>query len=253
MSGSLLARTRVVLHHPFFPENMGATARAMRNCGLVDLRVIGGVATTDHPGAAKLAVASTHILDNATTYPQDAWDAAMDGVGLVLGTTSHPFPHMRVMTPREAAAMAAARHDGIALVLGNEKNGLAIGELRRCDGVIRIPSPVPDASLNLAQAAMVLCYEWLLADQGAGPPDPRVGWRTLADTAALDALLGDMDDLLTTTGFYKPHNAAQRGAVLRRIAARLALDPEEASVLRGLVSKLGPRLAAAAEPAEPAD
>ncbi len=247
MTGALLARTRVVLHHPFFPENVGATARAMRNCGLTDLRLVGGVATTDHPAAAKLAVASGHVLEAATTYPPAGWDAALDGVGLVLGTTSHPFPHLRVMTPREAGALAAAHPDPVALVFGNEKNGLAIGELRRCDGVIRIPSPVPDASLNLSQAVMVLCYEWLLADMAGAPPDPRVGWRALADEEALAALLGDADQLLAATGFYKPHNAAQRAAVLRRIAARLALDPEEASVLRGLVSKLAPRLAKAVE------
>lgn len=234
----LLARTRVVLHHPFFPENVGSVARSMRNFGLTELHVAEGV-DPRHPGAQKLAVASAHVLEAARYH--DHLEAALDGVSLVLGTTSHPFPHLRVLTPREAGAMAREHQGPVALVFGNEKNGLAIGELRRCDAVVRIPSPIKDASLNLAQAATVICYEWLLAALEGGPPDPLAGWRELAPAEELDAMLSQLDQDLGETGFYKPHNAEQRRSVLRRIAARLQLDGEELSVLRGLISKLALR------------
>lgn len=232
----LLARTRIVLHHPFFPENVGAVARAMRNCGLTELHVAEGVEPT-HPGAFKLAVASGHVLE-AARYHADL-EAALAGTTLVLGTTSHPFPHLRVLTPREAAALAREHQGPVAVVFGNEKNGLAIGELRRCDAVIRIPSPVKDASLNLGQAALVLCYEWMLAAEAGGPPDPLAGWREIAPAEELDAFVAHLEAVLHDRGFYKPHNEAQRRSVLRRIAARLQLDREEVSVLRGLVSKYG--------------
>ncbi|MDB5102213.1 MAG: methyltransferase [Cyanobacteria bacterium RYN_339] len=232
----LLARTRVVLHHPFFPENVGSVARVMRNCGLTELHVAEGVEPT-HEGAFKLAVASGHILETARYHA--GLEAALAGATLVLGTTSHPFPHLRVLTPREGAELARSHVGPVALVFGNEKNGLAIGELRRCDAVIRIPSPVKDASLNLAQAAMVVCYEWMLAAEAGGPPDPLAGWRDLAPAEELEAFILHLESLLQERGFYKPHNEDQRRSVLRRIAARLQLDREEVSVLRGLVSKLG--------------
>jgi TrmH family RNA methyltransferase len=232
----LLERTRIVLHHPFFPENVGAAARAMRNMGLTDLRTVAGVAAPDHPNAQKLAVGSAEILERARVHAELA--EALEGVTLALGTTSHPFPHLRVLTPREAAQLARAHEGDVALVFGNEKNGLAIGELRQCHAVVRIPGPVKDASLNLAQAVMVLSYEWLVTSQEGGPPDPLAGWTQLAPAEELDALVTQLEDALHTYGFYKPHNAAQRRSVLRRVASRLRLDAEEASLLRGLVSKL---------------
>lgn len=235
MPQDLLERTRVVLHHPFFPENVGAAARAMRNMGLADLHLVAGAAP-DHPNAIKLAVGSAELLANARVHAELA--GALQGVTLALGTTSHPFPHLRVLTPREAARLACRHAGPVALVFGNEKNGLAIGELRQCDAVVRIPGPVKDASLNLAQAVMVLSYEWLVTSQEGGPPDPLAGWPDLAPGEELDALVGQLEDALHTHGFYKPHNAAQRRSVLRRIVARLRLDREEASLLRGLVSKL---------------
>jgi tRNA C32,U32 (ribose-2'-O)-methylase TrmJ len=86
---------------------------------------------------------------------------------------------------------------------------------------------------------MVLCYEWMVAAEAGGPPDPLAGWRELAPAEELDAFLAHLEDLLHRKGFYKPHNEDQRRSVLRRVAARLQLDREEVSVLRGLVSKLG--------------
>jgi tRNA/rRNA methyltransferase len=231
----LLTRTRVVLHHPFFPENVGSVARAMRNFGLAELHVAEGV-DPRHPNAFKLAVASGHVLEGAIYH--ESLEPALAGATLVFGTTSHPFPHLRVLTPREAGALARAHAGPVALVFGNEKNGLAVGELRRCDGVIRIPVPVKDASLNLAMAATVVCYEWLLAALEGGPPDPLAGWRAIAPPETLADFVQQLEDALQTHGFYKPHNEAQRRSVLGRIAARLQLDEEEVSVLRGLVSKL---------------
>lgn len=236
---SLLARTRIVLHHPFFPENVGSAARAMRHFGLAELHVAEGV-DPRHPNARKLAVASEHLLDAA--HYHETLEEALSGATLVLGTTSHPFPHLRVLTPVEAGELARAHAGRVALVFGNEKNGLAIGELRRCDAVVRIPGPVRDASLNLAQAVNIVCYQWFLASQAGGPPDPLVGWRDLATAETVNVVLEQLEDALWARGFYKDHNADQRRAVLRRVAARLQLDVEEASVLRGLLSKLGQAL-----------
>lgn len=232
----LLARTRVVVDHPFFPENIGSIARAMHNTGLTALHLVGG-ADPHHPNAAKLAVNAGHLLDRAQVHA--TLDEALAGATLVIGTTAHPFEVLRPLTPREASRLAAS-HDGpVALVLGNEKNGLSLEELRRCHEVVRIPCLAPGASLNLAQAAMILFYEWLSTALEGGPPDPLVGWTAIAPPDEVDRLGDHLDAVLTEAGFFKPHNASQRRAVLRRLLGRLRLDPAEAELLHGVARKLG--------------
>lgn len=232
----LLERTRVVLHHPFFPENLGSVARAMHNTGLSELHVVEGPAL-DHPNALKLAVNSSHLLAAARAH--DRFEAAIEGVTLVIGTTAHPFDELRFFTPRQASRLALG-HDGpVALVFGNEKNGLTIDELRRCHAVVRIPCLAPGASLNLAQAAMIVCYEWLSAAIEGGPSDPLVGWTAIAPPEELDALAERMTEALTETGFFKPHNAAKKRGGLRRMLGRLQMDPAELDLMRGLVHRLG--------------
>lgn len=235
MASSLLARTRLVLEHPFFPENIGSVARAMRNTGLSRLVVAGG-ADPAHANAHKLAVGATHLLDAAHLTPDLA--SALDGATLVLGTSCHPFKEIPPLTPREAAALAA-RHDGeVALVFGNEKNGLPIDALRRCHAVVRIPSPVPDASLNLAQAATIFCYEWLLAAQADGPPDPLVSYPAIAEPDTLARVGTQLEDVLTRAGYFKTHNANKRRGALLRLLGRLRLTEEEASLLAGMARHL---------------
>ncbi len=232
---SLITRTRVVVHHPFFPENVGSIARAMHNTGLTELHLVGGAAP-DHPNAIKLAVNSGHLLASARVH--DTLEDALSGATLVIGTTANPYGQLRPLTPRDAARLANT-HDGpVALVLGNEKNGLSLDELRRCHEVVRIPCLAPGASLNLAQATMILLYEWLSTALEGGPPDPLVGWTAIAPDDDLDRLAANLDQALDTAGFFKPHNASQRRAVLRRVIGRLRLDPAEAELLHGAVAKL---------------
>lgn len=242
----LLAATRVVMEHPFFPENVGAAARAMRNCGLSRLVLVDGIDPA-HPNARKMAVRSESILDHAVRA--NSLDEAIAGASLVIGTTRFPYPGMRLLTPREAMPLvvAHAAHGDIAWVFGNEKNGLSRDALRKCHQVVRIPCAAPDASLNLSQAIMVIAYEIMLAalEVDALPVErPLTGDRDLAQLAA------HLESALTRAGFFKPHQRARREALLRRILSRIALDPDEASVLHGVAHRLE-WLATQAPPPQP--
>ena len=245
MSASLASRTRVVLHHPFFPENIGAIARAMHNTGLGDLRVVAG-ASPSHARAVALARGAGDLLAEGQVLPE--LDTALAGATFVVGTTSHLPAGTRPWTPRQAAEAAAAHPGPVALLFGNEKNGLAHRDLRRCDAVVRIPCVAPDASLNLAQAAMIVCYEWMLADQAGGPPDPLSGWPALAAEPDVAALAGQIEAALAAMGFFKAPLGSRRRGVIRQVLGRLRLDPGEVAVLRAAAHKW--RLALAPEVAQ---
>lgn len=234
MASPLAPRTRVVLHHPFFPENIGAVARAMHNTGLADLRVVEG-ASPSHARAVALARGAGHLLEAGQVVAD--LPAALEGATLIVGTTSHLPEGMRPWTPRQAAEAAAAHPGPVALIFGNEKNGLAHRDLRACDLVVRIPCVAPDASLNLAQAAMIVTYEWMLADQAEGPSDPLYGFPGLAAEDDVAALAGQVEAALAAMGFFKPPLGGKRRATIRQVLGRLRLDPGEVSVLRAAAHK----------------
>lgn len=235
---SLLSRTRVVLVHPFFPENIGSVARAMANSALARLVIADpGPALPDHPNAHKLASHCTAILDNAVVAP--TLEAALAGTSLVVGTTQHEFQDVPLLLPREAAQLAARHVAGggeVALLFGNEKNGLTREAMRRCHQIVRIPTRGEQPSLNLSQAVMIMAYEWLLASM---EPLPTEGTPVTAMEPDVERVASDLADALQAGGFFKPHNRSQKEAVIRRVLSRAFMEPEEVSMFRGLAQRLG--------------
>lgn len=235
----LIDQTRVVLVHPFFPENIGAAARAMKNAGLRRLVIAEpGPFLPDHPNAAKLAVMAEDVLAAAEVVP--TLEEALAGTSLVIGTTRHVYEGMIAIPPREAAQLARRHAKGggsVALLFGNEKNGLSKSELRHCHQIIRIPAAQEETSLNLAQALMIIVYEWLVAslDDEAEAGLPVTALKLEAEIGAMAAQLGEM---LETHGFFKSHNRAEKEALLRRVFSRAILDETEASVFRGLAHRM---------------
>jgi TrmH family RNA methyltransferase len=231
----LLAATRVVLEHPFFPENVGAAARAMNNCGMSRLLLVDGV-DPRHPNARKMAVRSEGVLDQARTVSSIA--EAVDGASLIIGTTRMPYPGMRLLTPRDVMPLVAQHGASgeIVWLFGNEKNGLSREALLGCHQVVRIPCVAPDASLNLAQAVMTICYEVMLTAldlQEALASIPL----TVADEE-IRQLAEHLEEALERSGFLKPHQRPRREAILRRVLSRVMLDPDEAAVLHGVARRL---------------
>ncbi|HEY9765277.1 MAG TPA: TrmJ/YjtD family RNA methyltransferase [Chroococcales cyanobacterium] len=228
----LLEKTRVVMVHPFFPENVGAAARAMKNCGLKRLLLVGGIAP-DHPNCLKLAVGSEEVLEEAEIV--ESLEEALEGVSLSFASTSHAYRNFRPLPPREAAALASSQNGEVALVFGNEKNGLKKREIALCHQMIQIPSAVPDASLNLSQAIMICAYEW----QNVGlPPEGGVALSDLASESDLSRVKNGLNALLEKTNFYAPHHAARNRAVLNRVLTRIRLDDGEAKIFLGLVERI---------------
>ncbi|MNY23167.1 tRNA (cytidine/uridine-2'-O-)-methyltransferase TrmJ [compost metagenome] len=191
-----------------------------------------------HDNARKLAIMSEEILAAAEVVP--TLDEAIAGTSLVIGTTRALYDGMTSLTPREAARLASAHSVGggqVALVFGNEKNGLSNEELRRCHQIVRIPAARPDTSLNLAQALMVIAYEWFQASeeavQTAGEP-----LTAIALEAEVSQVATDLAELLREGGFFKDHNRSKKEAMLRRVLSRAILAEDEASVFRGLAHRL---------------
>lgn len=227
---------RVVLSHPSHPGNIGAAARAMKTMGLSQLVL---VRPKSFPAAEAEARASgaTDVLAAARVV--DTLQDALAGTVRVVALTSRRRELMApVQWAREAApALAAAAAQGdVALVFGNETFGLSNDELALCHTPVMIPANPDYASLNLAAAVQLLCYELRLAVLAPEPPP-----QTVLEAAAhedIERLMQHFERAMTASGFLDPARPRRLMPRLRRLFARAGLEQEEVNILRGMLSAL---------------
>lgn len=187
-----LPPVRLVLLRSRNPENLGAAARAMKNCGLSDWAWV-DVQAEDLGPARRMAVHAGELLDQARR-PATLDEAVSDCVWVV-GTSSRFVRGKRRMTPRAVAEEAVERgaQGPVAIVFGDERSGLTNEEVDRCHDLSAVPTDPAQPSINLAQAVLLYCYELRMAALAAGPraPAPLPIAATDAELAHLQAALHD--------------------------------------------------------------
>ncbi len=163
-------RVLVICHQLRSPDNLGSIARIMANFGL-DQLILSDPQTHDFRGVERLGVKADPVLEKFAVA--QSLEEALGSVVYAVGTTSRTqLKRLTPLTPEEGMDRLAshAARGKVALVLGGEKRGLSDDELSRCHDVIVIPTPGPQPSMNIAQAASVLIYLCSRAMRGAAPP-----------------------------------------------------------------------------------
>lgn len=208
-----LHRVVVVLHRPQDVVNIGGTVRAMLNMGLAHLRLVQPVAYTPAQISA-LAHRSSTLLAATRTYP-DLASAVGDAV-LVVGTSARPHSDYPLRSDLRQVAhelVAATQQGTVALVFGSEDNGLQRTELDQCHMLVQIPTDPTYASLNLAQAVLLLLYEVRQATTHP-PPLATLPAPPPATAAELARLAAVWEAALHRLDFFERRNPA---ALLRRL------------------------------------
>ncbi len=150
----------IVLVEPKNPGNIGAVARAMKNMGIGNLRLVNPVGYKDHEEQKKLGYRSQEIIERSREF--GSLSDALGDISLVfLATTRKGKWKKDFILPSRAAEMIIERSgkEKIAVVFGREDSGVTIDESQMANYFIRIPSAVNYPSLNLAQAVMLMVYE----------------------------------------------------------------------------------------------
>lgn len=236
----------VILVSPQLGENIGMTARAMLNCGLTDLRLVTPKQGWPNPNAVAAASGADRVLDQARVF-QTTRDAVTD-LTRVYATTARPRDLVKeVMTPRAAASaqrVEMAAGQGVGLLFGPERTGLENEDLALADVIVTAPLNPGYSSLNLAQAVLLVGYEWWTAADVTPPRQLDHGDSGPADKAEFFAYLDRLDAALDRLGFYHPPE--KRPGMRRNVHAifqRAQLSGQEVRTLQGIVSAfLGAKL-----------
>ena len=251
---SLSGGPAIVLVRPQLAVNIGMAARAMANFGLSDMRLVqakvgGPRSAAMKKGAYAAASGAVYILENARAY--DSVEAAIADRNFVWATTARERGQgKRILGPDVAMGECAARlaaGEKHGVLFGPERTGLENDEVAMADAIVTFPVNPAYASLNLAQAVLLMGYEWRRASAGGAapfanpvrsPPAPRE-----MVLSFFDYLEGQLDE----RGFFRP---AGKAPVMRRnlrnIFHRVGLTEQDVRTLRGALVRLveGPRLQA---------
>jgi tRNA/rRNA methyltransferase len=243
------SRLAVILVSPKTPGNMGAAARAMLNMGSSDLRLVAPRGDHLSSEAVALAVHAADVLRGARVYATLA-DALADR-DLSIGTTARhradlPAPHH----PASLRPLVRAAH-APALVFGPEESGLSNEDLELCQASVRVPTS-EYASLNLAQAVLLVCYEFL---QGQDVVQEPPGRKT-ASRAEMDGVYAHLKDTMLITGYTDEVRSVHTLRLWRAWMDRAQMNTAETRLFRGLLRqvrwKIGEARKAAGMPALPA-
>ena len=226
-----MARVRVVLVEPKHEGNVGSVARAMKNFGVSDLRLVNPPPLGED--ARRRAMHGIDVLTAAKRYT--TYTEAIRGADLVVGTSgvkteSERKFHRQATTPRELSANLGGVGGIVSLVFGREDFGLLNAELEACDVLVTIPASPEYPILNMAQAAAILLYEIHAAKDGPAKA------RLPASAAERDTLYATFDDLLAVTN-YPPHKRGRTKVMFRRLMGRAAPSKWEFHALMGVIAR----------------
>ena len=242
----------IVLVEPQLADNIGMVARAMANFGIDGLRLVNPRDGWPNEKARIAASGANYVIDDAASYP--SFIAAIGDLTWICATTARQRDLRKpVLTPEQAVAeMRAriARGERCGIVFGRERNGLETDEIANADAVVMIPVNTRFASLNLAQAVLILGYEWMRGSGGA-----TLG-RVTTYEKALDAglylnddrpatkeelvgLFEHLESALETQGFFNtPHKRPTVVRNIRTMLSRMNATCQEVRTLRGIVATL---------------
>jgi tRNA/rRNA methyltransferase len=235
----------IILIEPQMGENIGTAARAMLNCGLTDLRLVRPRDGWPNPKAVPTASGADAVLDHVRVFERTE-DAIAD-LGAVYATTARLRDQLKpVVTPRRAAVEMRAHHAagvGTGILFGPERTGMTNDDVALADAVVNVPLNPAFSSLNLAQAVLLVSYEWFTA--GDATPERRLDYEEDAPPATKDQLLNmfeHLEEALDAGNFFRvPEKKPSMQRNIRAFLQRARLSEQEVRTLHGMIVALSGR------------
>ncbi|MEI9926388.1 MAG: RNA methyltransferase [Sphingomonas sp.] len=229
----------IVLVRPQLGENIGKAARAMLNFRLTELRLVRPRDGWPNPSAGPAASGADLVLERAQVFESVA-DAVADCAHVHATTVRKRGVTKPVLTPEAAAREIRSAPGRSAVLFGPERAGLETEDVALARSIVTVPINPRFGSLNLAQAVILIAYEWSKGEplvqptvETLGPPAPQ---------EELEGMIAQLEAMLANTGYYHP---PERADVTRRTLRTLLTKPgwtaPEVRTVRGVLSALDGR------------
>jgi len=231
----------IILVEPQLGENIGMVARAMANFGLSQLRLVNPRDGWPNEKAIAAASKADHVIDEVQVF--ETLEEAISDLNTVMATTARQRDMIKpVLAPGEAASLSRKRiNEGhnTGILFGRERWGLENDEVALADEIVTFPVNPAFASLNIAQAVLLMSYEWMRASieenkTNFTSPEPIPAKREQL-TSFLTHLEQALDD---AKYFYPPEKRETMLENLRSLLANAQFQEQELQALHGVVAAL---------------
>jgi tRNA/rRNA methyltransferase len=234
----------IILVEPALPENVGMTARAMLNCGLTDLRLINPKWVQDgepllHGRAIAASAGGDSVLSAMRAF--DSLEAAIADITYLVATSPRKHDmHKPVYNPDDALCKikdAISEGEKCAVMFGCEKSGLTNQHITLANFILEIPLNPAYSSLNLAQAVLIVAYEWTKISEKIKLR--KVKLLKSVSREELKEFFNHLEKELEISGFLRVEE--KRDVMIqniRNIFTRISLEPQEIRTLHGIITYL---------------
>jgi tRNA/rRNA methyltransferase len=228
----------VILVEPQLGENIGAAARAMANFGLSRLRLVKPQQGWPNDKARIMAAGADRVLDSVELYP--TLEEAIGDCSFVVATTARGHDQAKPVIGPAAAAAEMAAHiaavENVAIVFGRERNGLENAEVALADRIVTLSVNPAFASLNLAQAVVIVAYEWFKLAGGDKLPFKMPEKSAAAPKQQMLAFFAALERELEKVEFFRPADKRATMQInLRNIFARMRPTQQDIQTLHGVI------------------
>ena len=226
----------IVLVRPQLGQNIGKAARAMLNFGLTEMRLVAPRDGWPNPDAGPSASGADVVLEQATVF-DGVQDAIADCSTVYASTVRRRDLVMPVVTPEEMGRQIGASAGRTAILFGPERSGLETEDVALAHAIVTVPINPQLGSLNLAQAVILLAYEWSKSSELASPtskePEPA------APHSELEGMIAQLDEELDVKGYYHPVARKQvTQNTIRTIFTKTGWSSREVKAIRGIIRAL---------------
>ncbi len=226
----------IVLVQPQLGENIGKAARAMLNFGLIELRLVAPRDGWPNPSAGPAASGADIVLEQASVFDTLA-EAVADCSTVYASTVRRRELVLPVIGPADMAKRITSSAGRSAILFGPERSGLATEDVSVADAIVTVPINPEFGSLNLAQAVILLAYEWSRS-QDLAQPTLRES-EPPAPHAEVDGLIGHWEAELDAAGYFFPPERTQATRnTIRTIFTKTGWSSREIKAVRGMLRAL---------------
>ena len=227
----------IVLVRPQLGENIGKAARAMLNFGLTDLRLVAPRDGWPNPSAGPAASGADLVLERTRVFGTVA-EAVADCAHVYATTVRKRGLVIPIISPEEAGREIHANDGPSAILFGAERAGLETDEVALAGKIVTVPVNPDFRSLNLAQAVILIAYEWskhvaLAVPTEGEPEEPRASQGHLE--GLIDQLYAALED---AHYFHPPDRTPATKNTLRTILTKAGWSAREIQALRGVIRTL---------------
>ncbi len=226
----------IVLVRPQLGQNIGKAARAMLNFGLTEMRLVAPRDGWPNPDAGPSASGADAVLEQAQVF-ETVQGAIADCSNVFASTVRRRDLVMPVVTPGEMADGIVASNGRTAILFGPERSGLETEDVALSNAIVTVPINPEFGSLNLAQAVILLAYEWSKRSALASPTSKEL--EAPAPHSEIEGMIAQLEDELAAKGYFHPPSRTQATKnTIRTIFTKTGWSSREVKAIRGIIRAL---------------